>query len=144
MWNWASVSNILISLGAALAFIALPAVILIANRDNLSRRWFGDGDDAGLSVCARELLHVGLVLIAVERAWMGIEGLLGAAAISVTLHSASGETHMSEAFETLRYSLGSITMQAVVNLVLGLSLLRLAKPLSEHWLQRSPAAGELK
>jgi hypothetical protein len=110
----------------------LPAAILVVNRDRLSQRWFGGPSDGTMQMSAGELLQVGLVVMAVGGLWEGIVGLANASMLWVSLQSllSGGREEMAD---KLRTTLGSNTTRSAANLVLGTSLLWLAKPLARRW-----------
>ena len=107
---------------------ALPATILIANRDALSRRWFGVDAESEVSITSKDLFKVGLVLLAVAGIWEGVVGLGSAGMLSASLRSAPASQ-----LEGAAGTVSSTVFRSASNVALGMLLLWIAKPLSNRW-----------
>ena len=103
-------------------FALLPGLWIISRRDRLAKAWFLDDRDSRISVEPQTLLAVGLVLMGVSTL---IVGLLRAVAVSTMAVSTT-------IAGTATIAVGSF-VAAVVQIVLGVALIRGSKPLSARF-----------
>ncbi len=114
-----AVTDLAIILLLVVLFALLPGLWIISRRDRLAKAWFVDDRDSQVSVEPQTLLAVGLVLIGVSTLIVGLVG--GAVAVS-QIPIAGSTTIAVGAF-----------VQAGVQLVLGVALIRGSKPLSARF-----------
>ncbi len=105
----------------------LPAVVLIANRTRFARWWFAESP-SGAALSARDLLRVGLILIAIGGIWDGVVGLVSSGALFATIGLSSAAAE--ETAHSFASTLPMNTARAATSLVMGVLLLRFARPLS--------------
>lgn len=110
-------------------FGAVPAWILIRNRDPLARRWFSDGDERSLAVSPSQLVEVGLVLLGI---YLLVEGVIGAVGTAVALATLRTSTETAEAETDFVIEGGG--PEALATILAGALLLRFAKSLSKRWI----------
>ena len=103
-------------------FALLPGLWIISRRDRLAKAWFLDDRDSRISVEPQTLLAVGLVLMGVSTL---IAGLVRAVAVSTMAVSTT-------IAGTATIAVGSF-VAAVVQIVLGVALIRGSKPLSARF-----------
>ena len=106
-------------------FALLPGLWIISRRDRLAKAWFVDDRDSQVSVEPQTLLAVGLVLIGVSTVIAGlVSGVFAMSQFGITMAgSMAGSTTIAV----------SRSVQAGVQLVLGVALIRGSKPLSARF-----------
>jgi hypothetical protein len=107
---------------------AIPAAVLIANRDRLARRWFSDGGGEPIAAQPAEFAQVGLVLLGISAALAGAAGV-----ISVLVAWAAVPSSAEGAIPGEGAIIGRLSVQSAVELAAGAALVRYARPLSERW-----------
>jgi hypothetical protein len=125
--EWVAIS-VAIAVVVVLIAGAIPAAILIANREALSRRWFGGNAEPQESIASGDLFRVGLVLLAVAGIWEGAVGLGSAGMLSASLRSGS-ESQLERGTGTV----DGLLFRSAANLAVGALLIWVSKPLSKRW-----------
>ena len=103
-------------------FALLPGLWIISRRDRLAKAWFLDDRDSRISVEPQTLLAVGLVLMGVSTLIAGLVRFVAVSTMAVSTTIAG----------TAPIAVGSF-VAAVVQIVLGVALIRGSKPLSARF-----------